>query len=437
MSHAPGDALAQKHSAANWLAWGIILLAAGVAGSGVRTVLVGDAVTSRMATVHSLAQDGTWYIDRPANQPQNPFERITVDKVEVNGRLISSKPPLLTLAMTGEYLALNRLFGWTLENPLHLKRLLQCMNFSLITMAYAGTLLAFWMAAGLVVQPLWPRVYLLLALAFGTQMFGFSAQLNNHVPAACMAMTSIYLTLGLGSGIHAPAGWRFFLFGLSASLVYTLDLPMTIFVAPAGLFLLYRFPKQAALWAGLGAAPVLAVHFGCMMAITGSVLPVQVKGGMYLYESSPWRNPLGIDALNEPKGIYLFHMTFGRHGVFMLYPVLLAGLAGAVRALNRREMPWRGYILAGLACFLTLTTYYVFHTNNYGGEAYGFRWYIGAMPVLLLMGAPVLDTLCSRWKWGFMLILLAVSMYSAWECFQMPWRANNEWICRLFLGPSG
>lgn len=431
-----GDALARECGWAEWLASGLLVLAAVLAGMGIRMVCVGDTATSRLATVFSLTEDGTWYIDRPWNQPPNPFEQRTVDKVCVKGRLISSKPPMLSLLMTGEYLVLHRLFGWRLDDIAHLKRLLQCMNFSLVVLAYAGTLVWFGLALRLVMAHGWPRLVVLASLAFGTQLFGFSAQLNNHVPGACMLMMALYFALGLGSGQHAPAPWRFFLFGISSSLVYTLDMPLTIFAAPAGLYLLYRFPKQAVLWAGLGALPALVIHFWVMMAITGSLLPVQMDRAVYLYESSPWRNPLGIDALNEPKGLYLFHMTFGRHGLFMLYPVLLIGLAGGLRALVRRNMPWRGYVLTGLACFSILTAYYVFHTNNYGGEAYGFRWHIGAMPVLLLMGAPVLDELRGRWKWGIVLILLCVSAYSAWECFQMPWQANREWICRLFLGPS-
>ncbi|HPO15477.1 MAG TPA: hypothetical protein PLI09_18690 [Candidatus Hydrogenedentes bacterium] len=430
------DVLAKQSGLAEWLTWGLLLLAAVLSGMGIRTVCVGDTVTSRLATVFSLTQDGTWYIDRPLTQPPNPFEQRTVDKVWVNGRLISSKPPVLTLLMTGEYLVFHRLFGWGFDDIAQLKRLLQCMNFSLVVLAYSGTLVWFALILRLVMANAWPRLAVLASLAFGTQLFGFSAQLNNHVPGACMLMMALYFVLGLCSEKHAPAPWRFFLFGFSASLVYTLDMPLTIFAAPAGLYLLYRFPKQAVVWGGLGALPALAIHFGVMMTVTGSLLPVQVNRAMYLYESSPWRNPLGIDALNEPKGKYLFHMTFGRHGSFMLYPVLLMGLAGAIRALVRRNMPWRGYVLTGLAAFVILTAYYVFRTNNYGGEAYGFRWHIGAMPVLLLMGAPVVDGMRGRWKWGIMVILLAISAYSAWECFQMPWQSNREWICRLFLGPS-
>jgi hypothetical protein len=157
---------------------------------------------------------------------------------------------------------------------------------------------------------------------------------------------------------------------------------------------------------------------------------------LYLYEGSYWRNPLGIDALNEPKGTYLFHMTFGRFGTFLLFPVLTLGLAGAVLALLRKDVLYRGWILAGALCFTALTAYYVQGTDNYGGAAYGFRWHIASMPLLLLMADPIWERLRRPWHWAAIIALLAVSAYSAWECAQAPWGANHEWTARLIFGPA-
>lgn len=405
---------------------------------GLRTVYLNETVKSRLATVWSLVHDGSWYLDRPATQPPNPFEQQTIDKVEINGRLLSTKPPLLPLIMTGEYVILHRLFAWDLdlEKRDDLKSILRFMTFSLVGLFYLLTLVIFARLLDLFVLAPRHRVILLFTLAFATQLPGFAAQLNNHVPAAAMLITALYFALGLGNGKLAPEKWRFFLFGLASALVFTLDMPITIFAALAGLYLLSRFPRQALLWSGIGAAGPLLVHFGIMFAITGSPLPVQVNGQAFLFEGSYWRIPTGVDALNEPKPLYLFHMTFGRHGAFTLFPILLIGLGGLACAVFRRETPWRAYILGGGAGLAGLTLYYVTATNNYGGESYGFRWYIGAMPVLLLMGAPVLDTLRTRWKWAVVALLLAVSMYSAWECYQTPWGGQQEWTTRLIFGPA-
>jgi len=83
-----------------------------------------------------------------------------------------------------------------------------------------------------------------------------------------------------------------------------------------------------------------------------------------------------------------------------------------------------------------LSTYYTLRTNNYGGAAYGFRWHLVSMPVLLLMGIPVWNGVRTPLRWCLALALLGVSMYSAWECYTTPWGANQEWTCRLLFGPS-
>ncbi len=405
----------------------------------------GDPADSRLATVYSLAHFGTFYIDRPPEEDPNPFEQRTIDKVMVkgervgstvrNGRLISSKPPMLPLLMTGEYLVLKALLGRNLEDREQVRTILLWMTITLIGTAYLGTLVFFVKTLTLFIEERLSRLLLLVCLAFATQLWGYSTLLNNHVPAACMVMVALYFCLGVGSGKIGPAWWRFFLFGLASALAFTFDLPSTIFVAFAGLYLLVKFPRKTLIWATAGAVAPLGIHFGILFAVTGTFAPVQLQDEVYLYEASYWRHPRGIDALNEPKGTYLFHMTFGRCGLFSLYPILLAGVASALRALVRTKSPLRGYILTGALAFIILTAYYAKATNNYGGEAYGFRWYIPAMPVLLLMGAPLFPALRKPWHKLFLCVLIAVSFYSAWECTRTGWAANRQWTCR-FLGPS-
>jgi hypothetical protein len=57
------------------------------------------------------------------------------------------------------------------------------------------------------------------------------------------------------------------------------------------------------------------------------------------------------------------------------------------------------------------------------------------MPVLVWMGAPLLDRTRPRWAWIAIGILMGISFYSAWQCTVTPWGVNLEWTCR-FLGPS-
>ncbi len=403
--------------------------------AGLRTVFLGDTAASRLATVYSLTQKGTWYIDSPAADIENPFEPLTIDKYELNGRLLSTKPPMLPLLMTGEYLVAHRLLGWELTQRDDLRALLRLMTFSFSICAYVVMLVFFAKILALFIDAPSRRIVPLAALAFGTQFLGFSPQLNNHVPGACMTVAMLYFALGLGSGKLDATWWRFFFFGLCGALVFTLDMPMTIYVVLAGMYLLWRFPRQAFLWGGLGMLGPLAVHFGCMLAVTGSPLPAQMNHDRYLFEGSYWRNPLGVDALHEPKALYFFHMTLGRYGVFLLFPILLLGFSGVVRAFFFPTTPFRGYYMAGLLGGVLLSLYYIQGTNNYGGAAYGFRWYMGSMPLWLLMATPVWKGMHKPWHWLIVLLLLAVSIFSGWEAYCTPWGVNQEWTCRYIFGP--
>lgn len=432
------DARAARQETRNapvWLAR-LVVLAAAVGTAWYSEVhALGDTAFSRLATVYSLVHHGTWAIGHDPELPPNPFTPLTVDKVAIAGRQYSSKPPLLPLLMAGEYWTAHRILGMDLADTEDLKRVVRLMVMTLVVLPFVAALACFARMLSWIVDNPWQRLYLVAALAFGTQLFGFATHIDNHVPAAGALMAGLYFSLGLALGRLEPRGWRFLLAGGMAGLVFTLDMPITVFTAPAGLALLYRYPARTLTWATAGMLVPLAVHFGVMLAVTGSPLPVQVRPELYLYEASYWRNPSGLDALNEPKWTYFFHMNFGRFGSFTLFPVLWLGLAGIAFAALRRDARWRGAVFAGALAFLALTLYYVLRTNNYGGAAYGFRWHIAAMPVLLLMSAPLVDRMRRPWHVCVLLALLAVSCYSAWECHTTPWGEHQEWTCALF-GPA-
>lgn len=398
-----------------------------------------DTANSRLATVWSLVHRGTWEISTPAGETPNPFERGTVDKVQIAERVLSSKPPVMPLLMTAEYWMLRQVCGLSLDQPEERTRIVYWMTLSLVGGGYLLALIFFLKLVRLFLlaqaSPAWVGPFTLFSLAFATQLFGLATDLNNHVPATGLLMACLYFAFGVGSGRLAPAAWRLFLYGFTGALVFTLDMPLTIFVALAGLYLLKQHPLRAALWGGAGMLLPLALHFGIMLAVTGSPLPVQTRKALYLYESSPWRNPGGVDALNEPKPLYLFHMTFGRNGLFLLFPILLPGILEGLRALYRKSL-LRPALLGGTFAFLLLTVYYTKSTNNYGGASYGFRWYLGAMPVLLLMALPMFARATRNWQRGLLALALLVSAYSAFESFRQPWGEDHEWPSRLIYGPT-
>ncbi len=401
----------------------------------------GDLASSRFATVYGLTHYGTWYID----QPDNPFTPDTIDKVVVRGdaangitrggRMISSKPPVMPIVMAAVYLAAHAIAGWDLTSPADVDALLVLTTILLVSGSFLVALVFFMKTLAVLDVPNAPKLFLTFALAFGTQLAGFSITINNHVPAAAALMAALYLALGLITGKHAPAAWRFAAFGFAGALVPTLDMPAGIYIAAAGCALLVRFPKQTAIWCAIGGVAPLAVHFLATYYATGGLVPVQMRNETYLYETSYWRHPLGIDALSEPKLTYLFHATFGRCGVFLLFPVLLFGPIGALIAIRSENALLKRSAIAGLVCFLVLVAYYVKSTNNYGGESYGFRWYIASMPVLLLMAVPLAIRINRSWKWALLTVMLLVSCYSTFESARVGWQSGQEWTSRIF-GPA-
>lgn len=417
-------------------AWAFVLLATFIALLGLRTVYVNDNAYSRLATVYALVNDGTWWIERPEGQPPNPFEVLTADKVELHGRKLSSKPPLMPAMMAALYYPMHYGLGLTLSEPGDLKRILQIYTLVFGVLPFALGLLAFASTLAMFCNGSWGRVAPLVALAFGTQLLGFAPQLNNHVPGVALCLGAAYFGLGLHARTLAPAPWRFVAFGVLGGMTHAVDLPLTIFIAALGLALLLRFPRETVIWGGLGMLPPLALHFGVLYFTTGMPLPVQTRKELYLFENSPWRAPVGIDGLHEPKPYYAFHLLLGRHGVFLLYPVLLFGIAGAWRMAWVRGAVQRGAVLVSAGCIAALFAYYISSTNNYGGAAYGFRWGIGAMPFLLLMAGPLLDRDDARLARGLFCVSLILSAYSCWECYQNPWSTDAEWSARLIFGPT-
>ena len=103
------------------------------------------------------------------------------------------------------------------------------------------------------------------------------------------------------------------------------------------------------------------------------------------------------------------------------FPRAPLGPIGALIAIRSENVLLKRSTIAGLICFLVLVAYYVKSTNNYGGESYGFRWYIASMPVLLLMAVPLAIRINRSWKWALLTVMLLVSCYSTFESARVGW----------------
>src|SRR5690606_37338955 len=109
----------------------ILALAVACALLGAHAKSFGDPAFSRLATVYSLTEHGTFYID-PIDGVPNHFERRTIDKVVVDGHTLSSKPPMFTLLMTAEDVVIRAITGWDLETDEFTSQILRWMTSVLV-----------------------------------------------------------------------------------------------------------------------------------------------------------------------------------------------------------------------------------------------------------------------------------------------------------------
>jgi hypothetical protein len=160
----------------------------------------------------------------------------------------------------------------------------------------------------------------------------------------------------------------------------------------------------------------------------------------YEYPGTYWKEGTrrGVDRGESSRLTYLFHMTFGHHGLFSLTPIWLLmpiGLLIGVRADPPAMKRYTAAVLvASLVCFL-------FYLNrplidrNYGGVSICFRWLLWFAPLWLVAIAPVIDrSAVGRVRPAMVLVLLACSVFSVFASLQTPWQ--SPWLYQFwsFLG---
>lgn len=156
----------------------------------------------------------------------------------------------------------------------------------------------------------------------------------------------------------------------------------------------------------------------------------------YDYPDSYWYpdRKKGVDLGEPSRAMYLFHTTFGHHGLFSLTPMWLflpvgiiaiwqvAGGSWWQRIWDLRVQVMLAIVATSLVCF----TFYMLRPledRNYGGVNCGFRWMHWFAPLwcwLVGRGLMMFPKRFGFWHVVAMLAL-AVSIYSA--C--VPW--NNPW----------
>ncbi len=430
---------------------------------------------SRWCTVWSLVERGTYVIDdcpwqtktqdkvkRPA-----PFQTLEPDQKPVE-HTYSSKPPFLPTLIAGLIYPFRMITGVPLETETPQARLPRNVE----KKADDGTISyeletpkepviwpvhVFYFEPVLILLNILPLIALLVlyarllesyapndwswalslfAAAFGVLTIPFLQSLNNHSLAAFAAFFALYGLIKAFESEKASIGY-YALSGFSAAFCACNELPAALFGIAIFLIMLIRSPRKT-LFAFVPAAALPCAFFLATQYLAfGQFRPVYEEFGTksYKYEGSYWNTPLEMDWFNEhpeSHATYLFHMTFGHHGVFSLTPLFLFSLYGAGRLVARRN-PLRPAAWLTLILTVAMIAFYTWNpkARNYGGSTAGLRWLFWLIPfwlVTLPEGLRAVPRRASvRW---LALAALAVSVLSVGYAIRNPW--SHPWMLDAF-----
>lgn len=383
----------------------------------------GPNASSRLATMDALVQDHTFVIN-------NSVFRNTIDRVMVGHDNYSSKPPVLSVLGAGVYWLVVQTTDLNLRDErlrgdtVYLLTVLLAGVPYLLLLGYAHALLRWFTPSAAA------RVWSFACISLGQLGLPYSTTINNHVPAATAAFIAFYYAFGLRHG--RLSGWRYWCYaGFAMGLAPTLDLGAVFISGCIGLYLLaFDWHRTLRLLVPAALVPIL-FHFALTWSIMGSLVPVYLRRELYRYPGSYWLAPRGIDALNEPRSMYLYNITLGHHGLFSMTPALafaLFSLCASVvrsRALAFAREAWTiGAALAILVAFYTLTT------KNYGGVCVGFRWLLPIVPLALLFVGVWWSENRSWPLRGLFFVSLLTGQYHAYAALTGPWSTSSwhHWL---------
>jgi MFS family permease len=429
-----------------------------------RTLSIGPEASggndrSRWATVRALVDNGTYVIGQ---RDENGMDSGIMEEPEwkTNDKVMnpetklfySSKPPLLTTLLAGEYWLIKDLTGWSITTHRNQVQRTILITVNCIPLAVMLVLIA-WMADRFGVTD-WGRIFVVAAASFATFLTTFAVVLNNHTVAACAVAAAVAAALRTGA-LGPPAAtqgpwWSFALAGFFAGFAACMDLPATAFAVGLGALLMRRAPRQTLLAfvpaAALPVAGLFATNYAAMGRLT--LAYSEFGGPWYNYANSFWLGPSGIDRASEyeTKWDYALHTLVGHHGLSSLTPIFILSIVGIALALTRKttkdavaegapvaaQMELRTLALLTAVVSGVVIAFYLWKTSNYGGRTGGPRWFFWLTPLLLIAMLPPVDWMArSRTGRVVACFLLAVSAISAAYPAAKPWTTHPwfyEWI---------
>ncbi|WP_406700922.1 hypothetical protein V5E97_19215 [Singulisphaera sp. Ch08] len=275
----------------------------------------------------------------------------------------------------------------------------------------------------------WVWLVGLVAGAWGTPLLVFNSVLNNHTVAAYSAFFALDAYLRIQDGGRSRV--LFATVGFFGAFCACNELPAVLFAVILFLLMFQKSPSMTLRWFVPWSILPCAFFLATLYLAVGGLVPVYAEAGteVYHYPGSFWNTPRGLEALDEPRIIYLYNMLVGHHGVLSLTPIFLFSAVGVVRLWSRTG-PLA--TLARLTALLSLVVvlFYTFKTSNYGGATQGMRWLLWLIPFWLLVLPWGLEPF--RQDPGLRKVALAallISIFSVSYGLSMAW--SHPWFLDL------
>ncbi len=393
---------------------------------------------SRLATVESLVDYGTWAIDRSifvhsAGSSRSPYRDDalvtsgTLDKLWINGHYYSDKSPVPALLMAGLYKAWQWITGITAAaSP---ERFCLFMTLTTSGLAYVVACLSVFLMSRRASLPTPTALALTASFALATVCTAYLRHVNNHI---LFLGAIVPIALGLvGWSVGArPASWQFAVWGCLTGLAYTIDLGAGPVLLVAMLIVVFRYSRslRPAGIMVLAALPWLVLHHVLNYRIGGTLAPANSIAAYFQWPGCPF------DRSNMTGGwhhadfrhfaVYAVGLLIGKRGFVCYNPALYLSVMAAFAFAWAHRSPL--LLFTWLWCGGTWLLYAV-SSNNWSGTCCSIRWFV---PFL----APAYGLLAlslAAWpdRFGDLLVL------SAWGAVQglLVWY-KGPWMTHMVPG---
>lgn len=374
---------------------------------------------SRFATIEALVDHGTYNIDKSRY-------KFTIDKYKRRDGFISSKPPTLSTYAAGTYWVYQKITGRTIADyegdVVWFVSLCTGWLFHLVFLLY------FYKFCRLLLKRQLALFSAMMAAGFSWLGVAYATTINNHSTAATLALVGFYYAYRARNEVHKQRT-HLIISGLIFGFLPGIDLPCYAFLPFAALYLGIPNYKRTLLYFVPALLPGLVCQFWLTYLATDSIKPTYLNKELKDYAGNYFRNRRGIDALNEPKPVYAFHVFLGHHGLFSMTPLFLFGAWEMGRSLVKRvRLPETLFVTAVL---VLVFSFYIFRTRTYGGWSVGMRWLVPIMPLFLLYFGLWLDRIkTTRLSWTAAMVAFAVGAFHVQDGLSGPFQFSrwHNWI---------